>query len=441
VEKYALSFFGEARRPDPTISIKLVELQCRQLEDKLEREMRYLRQLNHIRPRQELTTNADTVHMALKNIKLIPGVHFKDVEKVADINFKHLGIHRGPVSLLASDDNVRDWGLFSNQREIELMLPRRKKRKIVPGSANESSHIVKKVGTKQVMQNSIRIDDQMNVHIPWCLLPKSRQPSLPKPRNGLRAKTNLEQKSRPFQKAPSRKRPSKHHSLPWNKREESWIAKNNGSSAPFIEVKMHSHRQFRFKGRRTEMIQQKLLESKSGTLRHRRVDSLDVLNPESLNLVTAEREKFVEKHKKQVLDLYPETQNPRALTFKSLVQKLKARNVAPNMAPQTINSITPKTVLSQHIQQQEALLQRNQQFSLRQRQAAQVQNYAMHQGAAHQMRLNHYLQANPAFAQQMQSRMGTGNYQRMMMMNHDQRFAAQQRYFQQQLVAQKRQAR
>eukprot|EP00493_Phyllostaurus_siculus_P017999 UN18278 len=53
--------------------------------------MRYLRELNHRRPRQELTSNAGAVNLAPKDIKLIPGVHFNDVQKVADINFTHYG--------------------------------------------------------------------------------------------------------------------------------------------------------------------------------------------------------------------------------------------------------------------------------------------------------------------------------------------------------------
>jgi len=437
-EKYALSFFGKARRPDPTISIKLLELQCRQLEKKLDTEMRYLRELNHRRPRQELTSNADAVHLALKNIKLIPGVHFNDVQKVADINFTHHGIHRGPVSLLASDENVHDWGLFSNQKEIDLMLPRPKKRKLA-NSENEMSHIVKKISTKKAMRNSIRIDDQMNIHIPWCILPKSRQPVISKPRNGLRTnKTNLEQKSRPFQPTKSRKRPTKHQALPWNKREEKWVMRHNGFSPPFIEVKMHSHRQFSFKGRRSDMIQQKLLESRAGALRNRRVDALDMLNHDTLKIVAPCKEKFDETRKKHHALLYPDVQNPKGPTFESLVQKLKSRNVAQNPSN---TPLTPKNVLQQQLQQQE--LQRSHQVMnktiaqknlMQQRRAAMSQNLAMQH--AQRMNLNHYLQSNPNFAARLQNQLGNPQYQRMMMFNQEQRY---QRFYQQQMALQAQQ--
>jgi len=418
--------------------MKLLELQCRQLEEKLDKEMRYLRELNHRRPRQELTTNADAVNIALKNIKLIPGVHFSDVQKVADINFTHYGIHRGPVSLLASDENVHDWGLFSNQKEIDLMLPRPKKRKVA-ASDQEASHIVKKLSKQQVMRTSIRIDDKMNVHIPWCLLPKSRQPSLPKPRNGLRAKTNLEPKSRPFQPQKSRKRPTKHHALPWNKREEKWVLRHNNFTAPFIEVKMHSHRQFSFKGRRSEMIQQKLLESRTGTLRNRRADTLDMLSHDTLKIVQPGKEKFVEARKKHHAHLYPEVQNPKAPTFENLVQKLKSRNMPQN--PTSAN-LTPKNVLQQQLQAQE--MQRTHQvmqshISLRQRQAAMAQN-AVAMRHAQQMGLNHYLQSNPQLAQQMQNQMGNAQYQRIVMMQSQDRYKAwHQQQIARQLAQQKRQ--
>jgi len=432
IEKYALSFFGKDRSPDPTISIKLLELQCRQLEMNLDKEMRYLRELNHRRPRQELTTNADAVHIALENIKLIPGVHFSDVEKVADINFKHYGIHRGPVSLLTSDENLHDWGLFSNQKEIDLMLPRPKKRKLIAGSENESSHIVKKVMTKHMMRSSIRIDDQMNVHIPWCLLPKSKQPSIQKPRNGLRAKVADVPKSRPFQPMKSRKRPVKQSALTWNKREENWIARHNGFSAAYLEIKMQSHRQFSFKARRKEMIQQKLLESKSSTVRNRRAESLDVLHHDALKVVKPGKDKFDEIRKKQHLHLNPEINNQKGVNFESLIAKLRSRNGGSHMGTQ--NQL-PKHVLMQQIQTQE--IQRTQaQMTLRQRQVMSNQ-FAM-RAHAQQMGMNQFLQANPNLVQQMQSRMaGNSQYSRLMMMNQEQRYQAQ-RLYQQQLAMQQR---
>jgi len=412
VEKYALSFFGEARSPDPTIGIHFLELQCRQLEERLDKDMRYYRELNHLRSRQELTTNADTVELALRNIKLIPGVQYGDVEKLAEIHFKHHGIHRGEVSLLPADDNTRNWGLFSTQEEIDLMLPRAsEKRKREDnrnqGNSDMESRIVKRVKTKDMMRESLRIDDKYNIFIPWALLPSRRRPVFQKPRNGLRVKSSVDTKSRPQQLTKNRKRPTKHQTIPFNKREDQWISRNAGVEPSFLEMKMTSSRMFSWKGRSSEMIRQKVHESKNGTLRSRRTEALDMLSHEGLKNMRTDKQKYEEMQKKIFTRINPDSgQSKNTHTLEQLIQKLKQRS---SMNPGLINSHnqTPKSVLSQHMQAQE--MHRSHTFTMRQRHAFQT-NLAVRQAQMSQI----YLQQNPALAHQLSSRMTNPHFRMMM---------------------------
>jgi len=348
VEKYSLSFFGQDRRPDPAL-IFYEELRCRQLDVSLDNDLRFLRNLTYFRKGQELTKNAST-ELEHDEIEFTTsGVHFEDVVRLAHINFKEKGYKLGNISLLVSDDNTRDWGLFATQKEIDMMIPppKTRKRKRMDDSFSNGK-IVKKLKKEQAINMAIRIDDQLNIHIPWSLLPSRKQPvNLQKQTHRKAGSSKCNVDVQPKQKS-RRKRHPKDAVLPFNNAEEEWLKQvtKNNTIPKLIALNMETKRKFCWKYRNVpKIIEKKLSDMKNNTKVTKKTEPFDTSSHDALTLQIEGNSKFIQNEqtlKQQIIDSAKTDSNANnENAYKNLIEKAKQR-------AQTVHTSSLNPQMNQH---------------------------------------------------------------------------------------------
>jgi len=325
IEKYCFHFFGKDHRPHPVID-STPEHQCRRLDnvisnsekyqEKVENQLSFYRDLKYvIRKGEESASNTNTEKIEAPKIKTITGVHFEEVLRMSEINFKEKaglflpsphpeGFETGKVTHLVPDDNCRDWGLFATQKEIDMMIPRKRTFKRKRVGRSQDGGIVKRIKKEQYVDMMIRMDSQMVIHVPWSCIPHKKRPTATKQiraerHNSSRADSNLapdNNKLRPPRKA--RNRPSKDVTVPFSLAEEAWLKKEfkTGASARVIALKMSFQRQFEHKHRNNpEVIKKKFAELKnSSSTRKKKQTSLDIGSRETLQATLEDQEKLRE---------------------------------------------------------------------------------------------------------------------------------------------------
>merc|ERR1712048_1118306 len=105
---------------------------------------------------------------------------YNDVMKLARVDFQQQGYVHGKTSLLVSDDNVKNWGIFATQKDIDMMIPSERSLKRKKSRSLRKSNpfpIIKEATKQEIIDNIIQVDEVMNIHIPWLLLPKRKQPA------------------------------------------------------------------------------------------------------------------------------------------------------------------------------------------------------------------------------------------------------------------------
>jgi len=314
IEKYCYHFFGKDHRPDPVIAYN-TKHQCRQLEgaitsterfqQRLENELRFYRELQYtIRKSSELALNTSTDEQIPQIHKITTGggVHYEEVLRTSEINFKEKGFETGKVSLLVPDDNVRDWGLFATQKEIDMMIPRRRKAKRKRVVSKDI--MVKKIKRERFVDLMIRVDSQHIIHVPWACIPQKKRPNVTKqeqiqrPANNLRSSTQTQDRLNP---KPKRNRQQKDVMIPFSPQEEAWLKKEfkSGANAKVIALKMSIQRRFAHKHRNNpEVIEKKFAELKSSsTSRKKKQSSLDMCSKQSLQMTVDDQAKLREYQK------------------------------------------------------------------------------------------------------------------------------------------------
>jgi len=357
VEKYSLSFFGKDHRPDLVIEIAVQnsELQCRQLESRLINDMRFLREMNYLHKGQELTNNANTELTLNKNIT--SGVNYHDVLKLAQTDFKKEGFLKGDVTLLVKDDNLRDWGIFTTPAEIAMMIPKPKAQRKGPSSSGSNSKsAVKAMGREEAMNLAIQVDDSLNIHIPWTLLPRRKQPpnSQKPPKNIVRGPVR-ERQSRGPQRRKHKKQ--KDPIVQFNPVEQKWFreaVKRSNANPELISLQIMSNPQFKWKQRvDLELIKKKISEIKDGTFDFKKSDALDMLSYETIMLNIQDNRKLNEIQDASQAHLNDNFTRSKSKmknnAYETLMQKAKARVNPGGQHSGITNQLTPKTLLMQII--------------------------------------------------------------------------------------------